>query len=48
MWKYVLVFILFLPDHGFSSDKLSIISPHRKSIQQEFVPKFKEYYKKKI
>jgi ABC-type Fe3+ transport system substrate-binding protein len=28
-----------------AADKLIVISPHRKSIQDEFVPKFKEYYK---
>ena len=31
---------------SFAADKLIILSPHRKSIQQEFVPAFKEYYKK--
>ena len=30
----------------FAADKLIIISPHRKSIQQEFIPAFKDYYKK--
>lgn len=30
---------------GFASDTLIIISPHRKSIQDEFLPVFKEYYK---
>lgn len=29
----------------FAADKLIIISPHRKSIQDEFIPKFREYYK---
>jgi len=29
-----------------AADKLIIISPHRKSIQDEFIPKFKEHYKK--
>lgn len=28
-----------------AADKVVIISPHRKSIQDEFVPAFKEYYK---
>ncbi|MEI8026126.1 MAG: extracellular solute-binding protein [Pseudomonadota bacterium] len=32
---------------AFAGDKVIIISPHRKSIQEEFVPKFKEYYKAK-
>ncbi len=31
-----------------AKDKLVIISPHRKSIQQEFIPAFKEYYKAKF
>lgn len=30
---------------AFAADKLVLISPHRKSIQEEFMPKFKEYYK---
>ena len=29
-----------------AAEKLVIISPHRKSIQEEFMPKFKEHYKK--
>lgn len=29
-----------------AADKIVIISPHRKSIQDEFVPAFKEHYKK--
>ncbi len=29
-----------------AADKLIIISPHRKSIQQEFIPTFKAWYKK--
>jgi ABC-type Fe3+ transport system substrate-binding protein len=33
---------------AWAGDKLIIISPHRKSIQDEFVPKFKEYYKAKF
>jgi iron(III) transport system substrate-binding protein len=28
-----------------AADKLIVISPHRKSIQDEFIPKFKEHYK---
>lgn len=31
-----------------AQDKLVIISPHRKSIQDEYLPKFKEYYKAKF
>jgi ABC-type Fe3+ transport system substrate-binding protein len=30
-----------------AADKLIVLSPHRKSIQDEFVPVFKEHYKKK-
>lgn len=30
---------------AYAADKLVIISPHRKSIQEEFIPKFKEHYK---
>ena len=29
---------------AYAGDKLVILSPHRKSIQDEFLPKFKEYY----
>lgn len=32
----------------FAADKLVIISPHRKSIQNEYLPVFKEWYKKKF
>lgn len=31
---------------GSSDDKLTIISPHRKSIQDEFIPRFEEHYEK--
>lgn len=34
-----------LASSAFAADKLVIISPHRKSIQDEFLPLFKEYYK---
>ncbi len=30
---------------AFATDKLIILSPHRKSIQNEFIPKFEEHYK---
>lgn len=30
-----------------AADKLVVISPHRKSIQNEYIPAFKEWYKKK-
>ena len=32
---------------AFATDKVVIISPHRKSIQNEYVPAFKEWYKTK-
>lgn len=31
---------------AFAADKLVVLSPHRKSIQEEFVPVFKDHYKK--
>ncbi len=37
----------FLFSEFFAFAKLSIISPHRKSIQNEFVPLFQKYYKEK-
>ncbi len=40
-WVIFFGFISFT----FAEDKLVIISPHRKSIQDEFIPKFKEWYK---
>ena len=40
------VLLLLVSNLAYSLDKLIIISPHRKSIQREFIPKFKEYYKK--
>ncbi|MEZ4742158.1 MAG: extracellular solute-binding protein [Bdellovibrionota bacterium] len=33
---------------AFATDQITILSPHRRSIQEEFVPKFKEYYKNKF
>ncbi len=30
---------------AFGLDKLVIISPHRKSVQDEFIPRFKQYYR---
>lgn len=40
----VSVFLISLP--AMAKDSLVIISPHRKSIQEEYVPAFVEYYKK--
>lgn len=37
--------VLVCPVISYAADKLVIISPHRKSIQEEFIPKFKEFYK---
>ncbi|MEN9834262.1 MAG: hypothetical protein RL011_455 [Pseudomonadota bacterium] len=31
---------------AFANDQLVILSPHRKSMQDEFIPKFKEHYQK--
>lgn len=36
---------LVLASSALAADKLVVLSPHRKSIQDEFVPKFKEFYK---
>jgi ABC-type Fe3+ transport system substrate-binding protein len=41
----ILLSALLMAQLGVSADKLIIISPHRKSIQQEFIPKFKDHYK---
>ena len=38
--------VLLTLSSALATDKLVIISPHRKSIQQEFVPAFKAFYKK--
>ena len=32
---------------AFGSDSLIILSPHRRSINEEFIPKFKDFYKQK-
>jgi ABC-type Fe3+ transport system substrate-binding protein len=37
---------LSMPRSVFAKDSLTIISPHRKSIQDEYIPAFVEYYKK--
>lgn len=37
---------LWLAGSAVAADKLIVISPHRKSIQDEYVPLFKDYYKK--
>lgn len=38
--------LLALSTASLATDQIVIISPHRKSIQQEFIPAFKEHYKK--
>lgn len=37
-----------LATKAMANDELVILSPHRKTIQAEFVPVFKDYYKKKF
>lgn len=44
-WILVLAMTL-VSTYTIAADKLIIISPHRKSIQQEFIPAFKVHYKK--
>jgi ABC-type Fe3+ transport system substrate-binding protein len=41
---WLVFFAMSMP--AFAQDKLIILSPHRKSIQREFVPSFEAYYKK--
>jgi ABC-type Fe3+ transport system substrate-binding protein len=41
-----LILALFAAGEVLAADKLIIISPHRKSIQSEYIPEFKEFYKK--
>jgi len=47
--KYLLSLVLLMSMCApvFAADKLIIISPHRKSIQQEYIPVFKDWYKAK-
>lgn len=49
LWPFFLASLLsgMILDSAFAADKVIIISPHRKSIQEEFVPKFKQHYKAK-
>ncbi len=47
MKKILLIMLQILVSvEGFANEKLVIISPHRKSIQEEFIPKFEKYYLK--
>ncbi len=41
-----IAFTLLTSSSAFAADKLIILSPHRKSIQNEFIPRFEEFYKK--
>lgn len=47
--KYLLSLVLLMSMSApvLAADKLIIISPHRKSIQQEYIPVFKDWYKAK-
>lgn len=42
----MLLLLLTVSAEAVASDKLVILSPHRKTIQAEFVPVFRDYYKK--
>ncbi len=43
--KYFWFLVFFQSFTTFAADKLILISPHRKSIQNEMIPAFKSYYK---
>ncbi len=45
--RFVFVFFLAISFSLNAQDELTIISPHRKSIQQELIPLFKKFYKEK-
>lgn len=44
---FVLLISLFASSFAMAADSLVILSPHRKTIQREFIPVFKSHYKKK-
>lgn len=47
MWRGVMIACLFLFSFvATADDKLVILSPHRKSIQDEFIPRFVEHYQR--
>lgn len=46
MMRLLSLLLLLASYPSLAVDKLVILSPHRKSIQQEFIPAFKEFYKK--
>ena len=45
---YVFIFLLIIPITLQAMNRLVIISPHRKSIQNELIPKFENYYKNRF
>jgi ABC-type Fe3+ transport system substrate-binding protein len=46
-WNAVVwALVFFINSAAFAADKLIIISPHRKSIQEEYLPRFEAWYKK--
>ncbi len=45
--RLVAAFLFAISALGQAEEHLTIMSPHRKTIQDEFVPRFVEYYKKK-
>lgn len=53
-WRNTLKTLMFvllslpLPQELLAKDSLVLLSPHRKSVQDEFIPRFKEYYKQKF
>ncbi len=47
LWWTLLCLLLFVNEAALCADKLVILSPHRKSIQEEFIPLFEKYYKEK-
>jgi iron(III) transport system substrate-binding protein len=47
MLKIITIWLsLCLSATAFANDQLVILSPHRKSMQEEFIPRFKDFYKK--
>ena len=47
MLKMITIWLsLCLSATAFANDQLVILSPHRKSMQEEFIPRFKDFYKK--
>ena len=47
--KQIICLFVFLSSLTvYAADKVVVISPHRKSIQREFIPMFEAFYKKKF